>query len=362
VAIADAPPVAPSAQALPDNPERQRWAEVLAHVRENIDAKVCVDILEDGQVEDAELLSCLDGLEEVLDPEAFLGDIAERARIGAILIETCATYRVPQGLNPGWKTGRVLERHGWEKIEEEGRLRIWERMALQNRISTTLILMTFRSISMPTHRAVTELLNRDRENVRGWRSMDGSEAGLLRARNIAASRFWADTADDVFLMIDDDQMFLPEHAEHLVDQCRDGYDIIAGAYPVRDGGHLACRVIDGEDTEIAFGPGLPPREMRHVGTGFMAVHRRVLDKLIPTLPLCHANQPWAFWPLFDFRVVPDAGSGGFNHLSEDYNFCELAREHGFKVWLDPTVKLRHLGLVPISVSNMAAISEAIKHA
>lgn len=387
------------------HPERQRWTEALVHIAKQSKAQVAIDIgagaghdlralrtagvpevqgvepnvqlraqlnrelfscSEDVAcvpIEQADLLSCFDVLEHVVDPEAFLGGIAQRAKIGAILIETCATFDLGTPLhleaNRGWRTGRVMERYGWEKIGDEDRVRVWQRRATENRLSTSLILCAFRTVSLATHRAILQLMQADPANERGWREGQAAEAGLLRARNIAASRWYTDTADDVFLMVDDDIVFEPRDAEHLVDLCRDGHDIIAAAYPVRDGTQLAVRALAGHSTDIDFGPGLPPRQMRHVATGFFAVHRRVLDALIPTLPLCHANQTWAFWPMFDFRVVPDDGAGGFNHLSEDYNFCELAGEAGFKVWLDPTIKLRHLGLVPISVQNMAPISEAI---
>lgn len=389
-------------------PERQAWTAALLHVAANLKAELTIDIgcgaghdlralrdaghgglygvepnerfrrelafdqfrvlpdVADAPIEDADLLSCFDVLEHVVDPESWLGSIAQRAKVGCVLVETCATFDCDTPLhleaNRGWRTGRVLERNGWEKIGEEGRLRVWQRRATENRLSTTLILCAFRTVSLPTHRAILSLLQADPTNVRGWREGQAAEAGLLRARNIAASRWYTDTADDVFLMVDDDIVFEPKDAEHLVDLCRDGHDIIAAAYPVRDGGQLAVRALDGESTSLDFGPNLPPRRMRHMATGFFAVHRRVMDALIPTLPLCHANQPWAFWPMFDFRVVSDAGAGGNNHLSEDYNFCELAIERGISVWLDPTIKLRHLGLVPISVRNMGAISEAIKHA
>lgn len=390
------------------DPERQAWTRAIVHVAGEIQAKVAIDIgcgaghdlralraagvaevqgvepnvqlrahlnrelfscsedVAHVPIEQADLLVCIDVLEHIPDPEAFLGSIAQRARIGATLVETCATFDVGTPLhlpaNRGWRTGRVLERYGWEKIAEESRMRVWQRMATQNRVSTSLILCTARSVSLPTHRSILNLMRSDPENARGWRPTDAAESGLLRARNIAAARWWADTADDVFLMVDDDIAFEPEHAERLVDRCRNGHDIVAAAYPVRDGAHLAVRALDGSSTDISFGPGMPPREMRHMSTGFFAVHRRVLDALIPTVPLCHANQTWAFWPVFDFRIVEDEGAGGWNWLSEDYYFCERARQAGFKVWLDPTIKLRHMGMVPISVQNMAAMSEVIKHA
>jgi hypothetical protein len=85
----------------------------------------------------------------------------------------------------------------------------------------------------------------------------------------------------------------------------------------------------------------------------------VIEAMVPTLPLCHEATHFSFWPLFDFRVVEDAHTGGHNYLSEDWNFCERAIELGFKVWLDPTLMLGHLGTVAIHAGNMDAIHSAV---
>jgi hypothetical protein len=325
------------------------------------DAPVWVfDSVEHAPIETADLLNCVDVLEHLPDPEAFTAGIASRAMVGAMLIETSATFDIGTPLhlacNRGWLPGRCLEEHGWEQVVTAGRLRVWRRMGTEKRVSTALILCCYRSISQPTHRAIVQLLTHDRQNKLGWREHHAGEAGINRARSIMASRWWKDTADDVFLMLDDDITFEPEDAERLVTLCREGHDVIAAAYPVRDGGHIAMRTFGAQT--IDFGPKSEPVEVRHASTGFFAVHRRVLNALIPTLPLCHANMQWSFWPIFDYRVVPDEGAGGFNYLSEDYNFCELARSLGFKVWIDPSIRLGHLGQVPINIANMHKVHAA----
>jgi hypothetical protein len=161
----------------------------------------------------------------------------------------------------------------------------------------------------------------------------------------------------VFLMVDDDQEFQPRDANRIVTLCREGHDVIAAAYPVRDGGHLAFRAW--HEDPVMFGDGQEPFEVRWAGTGFFAVHRRVLDAMIPTLPLVFAKQAWSYWPMFHFEVAEDDLTGGLNELSEDYGFCELARRLGFKIWIDPQIKLDHYGVMPISVRNMTKIKEAI---
>lgn len=178
-----------------------------------------------------------------------------------------------------------------------------------------LIVCGFRGLSLPTHHSIVKLLT----HTTGWEEYPYSEADIGRARSMAASIWWRETVDDIFLMVDDDIVFEPEDALHLVNLCRSGYDVIGGAYPFRDASRIAFRGLS-SDSILYFGPTAPPQEVRHITTGFFAVHRKVLDAMIPTLPLCHANESWAFWPMFDFKVIEDAEAGGYSRLSEDYFF------------------------------------------
>jgi len=162
-------------------------------------------------------------------------------------------------------------------------------------------------------------------------------------------------------MIDHDIGFKPKDADRAVELCRNGYDIVCGAYPVHDGGHFACKTVPGT-TASQFGPGEPLIEIMYAATGFMAVHRRVIDKLITTMPLCHAAESWSYYPLFPQPVVEDAAAGGWARLSEDWGFSHIAREAGFKVWLDPQTILSHGSEIPVNVFNMGAVHDAVAKA
>jgi hypothetical protein len=41
---------------------------------------------------------------------------------------------------------------------------------------------------------------------------------------------------------------------------------------------------------------------------------------------------------FDFELKDG------HYVGEDYLFCDRAREQGFEVWIDPTIKLGHMGV------------------
>ena len=381
------------------DPERKRWTEVLVHVARQAGARCALDVgsgtgrdlaalrvalgddarlygVEPNEalrartepvatmyddvslapVEEADILSCFDVLEHVPDPESWLASWAGRARLGAILVETTATHDCGTPLhleaNRGWHPGRCLETLGYDLLDARGRLRVWQRVKQQVEPKASVLLCAYRACSIPTQTSIDKLV------MRGWRFIPKWGDGFIaRSRAIVTSQWYRETADDVFLMVDDDIVFEPWCAERLVEQCRNGHDIIHAAYPVRDGGHLAIR---GLDRPISFGPGQEPQEIKHASTGFLAVHRKVIDAMVRTVPLCHANQSWAFWPIFDTFWIEDEPAGGHSYLSEDWAFVERARQLGFKIWLDPLIKLDHIAQIRVNVDNMRLIDQAVQ--
>jgi hypothetical protein len=316
-------------------------------------------------VELAHLLVCIDVLEHVPDPETFLGGIAQRAPLGCLLFETTATHDTGTPLhlpaNRGWHPGRVLERHGWELVDyagsERGRVRVWRRERTAGTERASLLLCAYRNVAVSTLCSIMDLCA---GGGTSWRlKVKAGDALIARSRSIIVTDWWRSTNDDVFVMLDDDITFGAADAERLAQLCRDGYDIVCGAYPVRDGAHLSCRTLPGTG-EIHFGPDEPPIEIQYAATGFMACHRRVVDALVMTLPLCHAPETWSFHPLFSAMTAQDADADLSVYLSEDYGFSQLARQLGFLVWLDPQTKLQHRAEVGISVQNMAAVQTAIQ--
>ncbi len=395
-------------------PERQEWTRMLVHVAEQAEARCIADIgagnghdlsaianhylykvtdgfrlvgvepndqlrghlhevlaqgvatVAEAPLEEADLLLCIDVLEHVPDPEGFLGDIAQRAPVGGLLIEATGTHDLGTPLhlpaNRGWHPGRCLERHGWELVDHHDRLHVWRRVAVECRQRAGLLLCAYRSVGAETMSSILGVCAGD-GGQHGWRLRCKTGDGMIsRSRGILATAWYRETADDVALFIDDDIVFDPRDADHLVDLCRDGHDIIVGAYPVHDGSHLAIRSLPDTPETLAFGPEQPPVEIMYGATGFMAMHRRVLDALIPTLRLQHADQPWSYYPLFPFLEVENPDTGTHETLSEDWGLCELARRAGFKVWLAPSIRLRHASTIAVSVQNMNAVHAAIQQA
>lgn len=225
----------------------------------------------------------------------------------------------------------------------------------------TILLCAWRNIVVDTAECLIAL--RDR----GWGYViKRGDALITRQRAKVVSDWYRQTDEDVFLMIDDDVVFTEEHAAKVVQLARDTKSIACAAYVVKDGGHLACRRLPGQDIlfgQDSSGHDSPPVEILYPATGFMAVHRDVITAMIeaktaegiPVFPFCDAlGEDGAYWPFFDvFSIQWD--NGRWENLSEDYAFGEQAQRLGFKVWLDPSVILYHMGTFPYNVRDMKRV-------
>jgi hypothetical protein len=181
-----------------------------------------------------------------------------------------------------------------------------------------------------------------------------------RARSIAFSSWWRETADDVVVMIDMDIGFSEEDVERLAWWC-----------PLHDGSAFGVQVLEGEEsTQIDFGNDKPPKEIRSVAPGFLAVHRKVFDQLIPQLLLCHPALATSFWPMCmdmieEITLHSEYGSElAPMHvmLSEDWAFSARCRDIGIKQWMARDIIVQHWGEVPATIRNMALVREAIRRA
>jgi hypothetical protein len=89
-------------------------------------------------------------------------------------------------------------------------------------------------------------------------------------------------------------------------------------------------------------------EVRHGGTGFMLIKRKVFEDLIPHVPTYRtssfkdpATGEYAKPLTHEFFATSFDDSGAL--LSEDYHFCELWRKHGGQIFANPFIKLDHVG-------------------
>jgi hypothetical protein len=178
-----------------------------------------------------------------------------------------------------------------------------------------------------------------------------NDALLCRARSKTATHFLTETDYDVHVSIDSDIVFDPASVLQIAQQAHDTGGIVAGLYVTRAGGAL-CRPtsIFETDVPIEFGTDPTPVPVKWAATGFMATPRIVFETLARDMPLCHPNEFWKFFPLYMPLIVD--GENGPEYLSEDFSLCERARRAGFQVYLNPAVRLLHLGQYPFSISDL----------
>jgi len=84
-------------------------------------------------------------------------------------------------------------------------------------------------------------------------------------------------------------------------------------------------------------------EVRHAGTGFMLIHRRVFEKMKPKMKKARASNFGRFdnWYTEYFKTDID-NDGVFQ--SEDWFFCNKWRKMGGKIYLMPSIELNHIGV------------------
>ncbi|MEI6474585.1 MAG: hypothetical protein WCO75_04260, partial [Planctomycetota bacterium] len=82
-----------------------------------------------------------------------------------------------------------------------------------------------------------------------------------------------------------------------------------------------------------------------VGTGFMMIRRQAVQAVAaahPDLRIDLSDVDPAVGEavmMFDTLIEPKTGQ----HLSEDYAFCQLARDHGIQIFIAPWARLTHYG-------------------
>ncbi len=184
------------------------------------------------------------------------------------------------------------------------------------------------------------------------------DAMVQRARAICATRFLEEPqlADaDVLLSIDTDIEFLPQDAIQICEQAME-HSIVAGLYVSRGRGPR-CKPTShwAAGTEVRFGVGKhsdpTPVEILWGAGGFIAIHRRVFERLAQDIPVCHPKDAsLRHIPFYD--PFPVETTSGIIELSEDYAFCERARRVGFPTYLNPAVRLAHWGVEPHRIEDM----------
>jgi hypothetical protein len=161
-------------------------------------------------------------------------------------------------------------------------------------------------------------------------------ASVEHARSMLIDRFLK-TDCEYFLNLDADIIFLNEDSFDPIDRLISlDKDIVGGIYVYKKKPCLpVLRPLDLQKLyeekqefpkDYKFEIPKEPVEVQWMGNGFKLVKRKVIEDVkklikVPNLPMLYMGE----------------------YVSEDWAFDQRARELGYSVWADPTIKLGHVG-------------------
>lgn len=167
----------------------------------------------------------------------------------------------------------------------------------------------------------------------------GGYAAIDQGRNQMSTDALIDGFEET-LWIDSDVAFNPDDVERLR---RHGLPMVCGIYPQKGKRALACHIAM-ETPKVVFGQQGGLTELLYAGTGFLLIRREVYlaiqQKL--QLPMCNERFGHPMIPFFHPMVRPI--EDGHWYLAEDYSFCERARQCGFQIYADSSIRLWHIGM------------------
>jgi len=191
-----------------------------------------------------------------------------------------------------------------------------------------------------------------------------NESLITRARNSMAYDFLKSEATHL-MFIDADIGFNPHDIPRMLAADK---DIICGLYPKKEINWVQVTEADKAGVPYdqlsqhtgAFVLNLPsgvqsatgninePIEIANGGTGFMLIKRSVFDRLADKVPSYTNDMYHAVDTVREVKVIKEYFATSIDEesnrlLSEDYHFCKIAREAGFRVWCAPWAQFTHTG-------------------
>lgn len=163
---------------------------------------------------------------------------------------------------------------------------------------------------------------------------------VSRARNLLVKDF-LDTDSTDLMFIDADINFEPDAVLRLMAWASDPKKGIVGGVPrTRKTDKVYIAQLDQDEDGLTMN-GMGLVRAKRIATAFMMVRREVFERLV------NENPQWNYFDhntdrqlnaVFDFLVTEEG------YMGEDYLFCDRARAIGYEIWIDPTIKLGHMGV------------------
>jgi hypothetical protein len=158
------------------------------------------------------------------------------------------------------------------------------------------------------------------------------------------------------MWIDSDVVFDPDDVDKLR---RHDLPLVCGVYAKKSRREFACAFLPGE-RQVRFGLQGGVREILYCGFGFVFTQRRLYETMQRQLrlPLCNQRFPSPLVPYFAPLVAGEGEDAWY--LGEDYSFCERARQCGFRILADTTVRLWHIGAYRFSWEDAGSDKERFR--
>jgi hypothetical protein len=164
---------------------------------------------------------------------------------------------------------------------------------------------------------------------------------VSRARNLLAQDMLESDCTDL-LFVDSDINFEPDDIFRLMAWGSDPKKgIIAGVPRTRSETKVYIATLNHDKNNDLTMNGMGLVRADRVATAFMLVRRDVFETLAREHPEWQYDDHKSnrrLTAMFDFMLTEEG------YIGEDYLFCDRARAHGFEVWIDPTIKLGHMGV------------------
>jgi hypothetical protein len=221
-----------------------------------------------------------------------------------------------------------------------------------------------------------------RESIEGWeaRWLELGGGGITVTRNIMAS-IAIKEGYDVLLFVAGDIGYREDDLAREVRRCLSHFERDPEHVHVVGGLYLFKRF----PLQLA----LSQDEARHVdefglievektGTDFLAISTRAMNEVIDRwefistrlyghgIPLAYdsyisndAAYQGLQWNLFGQACVYAEEGNEINFLPEDFYWCRLAREAGFKIYVDSAIRLQHWGSACFDAAAVSGIDEAL---
>jgi hypothetical protein len=180
------------------------------------------------------------------------------------------------------------------------------------------------------------LLQLERRGYQVWR-VPGF-ANIDQCRNEVATDVLARGFEELF-WIDADVAFHPDAVDRLRSH---NLPLISGIYPKKSRRSLASRLFP-STKEIKFGVGGGVIEILYAATGFLHTRREIYEAVRRHCNLPTCNEQWGKPTVPYFMPLVIETERGPWYLGDDFSFSHRARQAGYKIYADTTIRLGHIG-------------------